>query len=232
MSARDLVMGIATLSLIFTGYYFGYRFLKLRNTLLGWEWIVLAFSASNVLLGTLLKNPSFEAVAFYCDAFSRGVGFPVIATLGFVELFRGRKFSWQFDVAAFSGGAVFAWAARTVWAESQILQQFYMVVGQVFALCMLYFAVRLFAIRLVGHGVAVIAGLVALLAISLLEGGFFTFPGEETNVLFNWLTIAQFVWALVFAHYFFAYRAYETAAIGRRIGGSSAYGARGRTVST
>jgi hypothetical protein len=223
MSARDVVMIISDLSLVFVGYYFGARFLRLGNRLLGWEWVVLAFSASNLLLGILLQNASFEAVAFYCDAFSRGVGFPVIATLGFVELFRGRKFSWQFDAAAFAGGAVFAWAARTVWAESQTLQQFYMVASQVFNVCMLYFAARLFAVRLVGHGIAIIAGLIALFGVSLLEGGFIAFPGEETNILFNWLTIALFVWALVFAQYFYAYRAYEAVTGGRRMSGDGAY---------
>jgi hypothetical protein len=217
--------------LIFTGLGFGIRFLKLKNSLLVWEWIVLGFSASNILLGILLQNPFFEAVGFYCDAFSRGVGFPVIATLGFVELFRGRKFSWQFDVAAFVGGAVFALAARTVWAESQALQQFYMVAGLAFNLCMLYFAARLFAARLVGHGIAIIAGLVALLGISLLEGRFIAFPGEETNVFFNWLTIAEFVWALVFAHYFFAYRAYEAATSGQRMGADVGYRGEGSTAS-
>lgn len=212
MSARDLVMIVSDLSLVFTGYYFGFRFLKLGNRLLGWEWVVLAFSASNLLLGIVLQSAFFEGVAFFCDAFSRGVGFPVIATLGFVELFSGRKFSWQFDVAAFAGGAVFAWAARTVWAESQALQQFYIVAGQVFTFCMLYFAFRLFAVRLVGHGIAIIVGLIALSGVSLLEAGVIAFPGEATNVLFNWLTIAMFVWALAFAQYFFAYRAYEAVA--------------------
>lgn len=224
-------MSIATLSLIFTGIYFGIRFLKLKNKLLGWEWIVLGFSASNILLGIVLQNEYFTAVGYFCDAFSRGIGFPVIATLGFVELFKGRKFSWQFDVAAFAGGAVFALAARTVWAESPTLQHFYLVVALPFDLCMLYFAARLFAVRLLGHGLAVLIGLVVLLCIGLLEGGYLAFPGEETNVLFNWLTIAQFVWALVFAQYFFAYRAYETATNGRGISGEAVYQRRGRAAS-
>jgi hypothetical protein len=232
MSMRDLVMIIADLSLIFTGYYFGYRFLKLGNRLLGWEWVILAFSASNLLVGILLKNAFFEGVAFYCDAFSRGVGFPVIATLGFVELFRGRKFSWQFDVAAFVGGAIFAWAARTVWADSQALQQFYMVAFQAFNVCMLYFAARLFAVRLVGHCIAIIVGLIALFGTGLLEGGFIVIPGEETNIVFNWMTIDLCVWALVFAHYFFAYRAYEAVTGGRRTSGDAGYRYAGRTAST
>ncbi|MCY4757130.1 hypothetical protein [Pelomonas aquatica] len=231
MNARDLVSVIATLSLIFTGIYFGIRFLKLKNQLLGWEWIVLGFSASNILLGILLQNASFTAVGFFCDAFSRGVGFPVIATLGFVELFKGRKFSWQFDVAAFAGGAAFALAARTVWLESPTLQQFYLVAGLPFNVCMLYFAARLFAVRLVGHGIAILAGLAALWGISLLEGGYIAFPGEETNVLFNWLTIAEFVWAVVFAQYFFAYRAYEAATNGRGISGEAVYRHKGRAAS-
>jgi hypothetical protein len=231
MNARDVVMIISDLSLIFTGYCFGVRFLRLGNRLLGWEWIVLAFSASNLLLGILLRNASFEAVAFYLDAFSRGVGFPVIATLGFVELFTGRKFSWQFDVAAFAGGAVFAWAARTVWAESQTLQQFYMVASQVFNVCMLCFAARLFTVRLVGHAIGIIAGLIALFGVSLLEGGYIAFPGEETNVLFNWLTIALFVWALAFAQYFYAYRAYEAARGGQRTSGDGACERERRTAS-
>jgi hypothetical protein len=232
MSMRDLVMVLSDLSLIFTGYYFGYRFLRLGNKLLGWEWVVLAVSASHLLVGIVLQSPSFQAVAFYLDAFSRGVGFPVIATLGFVELFRGRKFPWQFDVAAFAGGAIFAWVARTVWAESPALQEFYMVGGVVFHGCMLYFAARLFAVRLVAHGIAVIVGLVALFCIALLEGGFIAFPGEETNVFFNWLTIALFVWAQAFAQYFFAYRAYEAVTDGRRMSGVPGYRHEGRTAST
>jgi hypothetical protein len=215
MSARDVLMSIAAFSLVFTGLYYGIRFLRLGNRLLGWEWIVLGFSSANMLLAILFQNAVFEAASFFCDAFSRGVGFPVIATLGFVELFRGRKFPWTFDVAAFAGGAVFSWAARTVWAESPGLQLFYMGATQVFTFCMLYFATRLFSVRLAGHSIAIIAGLIALFGVSLLEGGFIAFPGEETNVLFNWLTIALFIWALVFAQYFLAYRAYEAVARGR-----------------
>jgi hypothetical protein len=225
MSARDFVMIIAAFSLAFTGLYYGTKFLRLGSRLLGWEWVVLGVSSTSMLLAILFQSAFFEAASFYFDAFSRGVGFPVIATLGFVELFRGRKFPWQFDVAAFAAGAVFAWAARTVWAESPTLQEFYMVAGVVFNLCMLYFAAKLFAVRLVGHGIGIIAGLIALVGVSLLEGGFIAFPGEETNVLFNWLTIALFVWALVFAQYFFAYRAYEAVTGGQRVSGD---GARGR----
>lgn len=224
MSARDLVTVLSSWSLVFTGLYYGVKFLKLGNKLLGWEWIVLAFSAANMSLAFLLQGAVFEAISLYCDAFSRAVGFPVIATLGFVELFRGRKFPWQLDVAAFAGGAAFAWAARTVWAESQLLQQYYMVAGLVFSVCMLYFAVRLFTARLVGHGIAIIVGLIVLFGVSLLEGGFIAFPGEETNVFLNWLTVGQFVWALVFAQYFFAYRAYEGATGGQRMRGDCAHG--------
>jgi hypothetical protein len=209
MSARDAVMLLSALSLAIVGIYYGARFIRIKNYLLGWEWVILGFSASNMLLAVVTQQAFFEAVAMYCDAFSRGVGIPIIATLGFVELFTGRKYSKTVDVALFAGGAVFAWAARTVWLHSPGLEIAYMVVGQVFNLLLLNFAYRLFAARLVGHGVAILSTLVALIGISLLEGGFTAFPGEATNVLFNWLTFAMFVWALSFAECFYAYRALE-----------------------
>jgi len=205
MSARDALMMLSALSLAIVGLYYGARFIRIKNYLLGWEWVILGFSASNMMTAIFTQNAFFEEVALYCDAFSRGVGFPLIATLGFAELFTGRKYSKTFDFTVFAGGAAFAWAARTVWANTTGLEIFYMAVGQVFGLLLLYFAYRLFAARLVGHALAIVGVVAALILISLLEGGFIAFPGEATNVLFNWLTVAQFTWALAFAECYYAY---------------------------
>ena len=184
-----------------------------------------------MLLAVATQRGFFEEVALYCDAFSRGVGFPLIATLGFAELFTGRKFSKTFDFVLFAGGAAFAWAARTVWAGTPGLEITYMAVGQVFNLVLLYFAYRLFAARIFGHGVATLAILAALTVVSLLEGGFIAFPGEATNVLFNWLTMAMFIWALSFAECFYAYRALERKAGASEVHGKAAnFGARTTSV--
>ena len=208
MGMRDFVMAISALSLAIVGIYYGVRFIRIKNYLLGWEWVILGFSAANMLLAVVLQNTFFEGVALYCDAFSRGVGFPLIATLGFVELFTGRKFSKAFNLSVFVGGALFAWGARTIWMDSAGLQLAFIVLGQVFFLLLLYFAYRLFSARIFGHGVAVLVILAALIIVSLLEGQFVVIPGEETNVLFNWLTLAMFVWAISFAECFYAYCAY------------------------
>lgn len=208
MSMRDVVMAISALSLTIVGIYYGARFIRIKNYLLGWEWVILGFSASNMLLAAVFQNAFFEGVAMYCDAFSRGVGFPLIATLGFIELFTGRKFSKGFDVLLFVGGALFAWAARTIWIGSAGLEMTYVILLPIFSLLMLYFAYRLCAARIYGHGVAMLAVVGALIYISLLEGHFIVIPGEETNVLFNWLTLAMFVWAVAFTECFYAYHAY------------------------
>jgi hypothetical protein len=211
-------MLLSALSLAIVGIYYGTRFIRIKNYLLGWEWIILGFSASSMLLAVATQRTFFEEVSLYCDAFSRGVGIPLIATLGFIELFSGRKLPKTIGIILFAGGAAFAWAARTVWAHTPGLEITYLVVGQVFNLVMLYFAYRLFAARITGHGVAILIAMVALIAISLLEGGFIAFPGEATNVLFNWLTLAMFIWSLSFAECFYAYRALE-----RKAGASGAH---------
>lgn len=50
MSSRDMMIYTAVSSLVWVGFYYGYRFLKLKNDMLGYEWFFLAVSATNVIL--------------------------------------------------------------------------------------------------------------------------------------------------------------------------------------
>ena len=61
---------LADVILIASSFIYGVRFLRKRNYLLGLEWLVVTFSASNLLINALTGIDTFLSISLFCDAFS------------------------------------------------------------------------------------------------------------------------------------------------------------------
>lgn len=78
MEIKFYLYCLADLTLIVTSLICGVKYLVKRNGLLGFESLVVTFSATNLMINALTGNPAFFEVSIFCDAFSRGFGVPVI----------------------------------------------------------------------------------------------------------------------------------------------------------
>ncbi|TXH57261.1 MAG: hypothetical protein E6Q93_13230 [Burkholderiaceae bacterium] len=206
MDLRELLISLSIPTMVFTGLYYGWRFLKLDNPLLGWEWVILGVSAFSMWMNHFGLSPHFLAFSMFCDAFSRTVGMPIIASLGLLQLTHGLVLSTRAKVALFVGGAVVAAACRLSPQIDEWLAIGSMVIGLGFYVVIFLFARALYRRGLNGHAALVLFSSVPLTFIALLEG-VIQLPGEEHNLILNFMFLAHLTWALVFGHWFYAYRA-------------------------
>ncbi len=205
MTLRDLLILCSTSTLIFSGWFYGWKFLRMRNVLLGLEWWVLGFSATHFFVYMGTGSELSGAITFYCDAFSRALGVPLIAALGIMRVTHDCKPSHVVEVGLFAITALIAHLARTVWLDTAGLQYFYLVGTVGFAFFMLYFSWTLFRAKVAMHGIAIIVVTGASSYIAVLEGGFFAIQNDSTNLFFNEWFMALLVWGVQFAEIYYAY---------------------------
>ena len=208
MALRDVLIIMSMWTLIFCGLYCGYRLLKIENHLLGYEWLILGFSASNFFLWYIGVSEFSLNIAMFCDAFSRCAGIPIIATLGLMRVTHDLRLSpWQ-ETAVFAASIALAvmFVSMDWWQAS--LPYIYLSIGTIFTLFLVYFATQLYRAGNVGHALGVLAADAGLLTMALLEG-IIPIPGDETNLLLNFFFLSHLTWALCFGELYFAYRALD-----------------------
>jgi hypothetical protein len=71
------------------------------NFLLGLEWLIVAFSGSNLLIFLLTQSQVSYGISFFLDAFSRGFGIPIVTVLGLMAVTHNFKPSKLKDAALF-----------------------------------------------------------------------------------------------------------------------------------
>ncbi|WP_440711964.1 hypothetical protein [Gordonia sp. FQ] len=200
---------IANLAMLGAGYVYGVRLLRRHhNFLLGFEWIVIAVSGTNVLLlaatGVSHDSLSYHLMIFF-DAFSRSFGMTVIFVLGMMAVTHRYRPTWIVEaIAILAGVAVGLDRTLDVRPVSLSWTAFYTVANLGVAVFMLYVAARLFRIGERRHGVWVSVATVlgALIAVSY---DFIRIPGDDADhTLFY--SIAMSVWALMLVTYYHGYR--------------------------
>ena len=77
---------------------YGMKFLGKGNYLLGIEWLVVALSGAAILVFALGDVDAGYRVAYFCDAFSRGCGGPVVMILGLMAVTHDYRPVLWFDV--------------------------------------------------------------------------------------------------------------------------------------
>ena len=111
MELIDLFALIACVLLVMSGLGYGVAFIRRKNYLLGVEFLIVGISATNFTTFIATGWQANYNVAIFLDAFSRGVGVPVIATLGLMAVTHNYKPSPAKDVilflAAFAATAIY-----------------------------------------------------------------------------------------------------------------------------
>jgi hypothetical protein len=208
MELRTLIINPGILALSFTGFYYGYKFLQRGNALLGFEWLILGYSATNQFLTFNGWNETAGTISWVCDAFSRSVGIPLIAVLGFMKLTHKIEPSLRSDVLVFVGGFLLAVILYDSKALAPFLPTVYLWLMGVWSAYHLYFSHRLWKVDLRKFAVINALAAFAIIFVAMLEG-VIHIPNDEKNLFLNFFFIAHWSWALIFGFAYYAYIAYE-----------------------
>lgn len=210
MELRSLVCMLASMMLSVVMCFYGTKFLKKRNYLLGIEWWIVGISGANFALYWITVSETSYAIMLYLDAFSRLFGIPVIGVLGMMAVSHRYRPSIGVDACIFLVSVIgTAILLYTEWFESS-LPYIYLVMWYGFAAYLCYFAIRLFS---AGQTTVGIHLSLAIIVSTMLHTAydFYTIPGDETNIIFNFWFIALVVWSYLFAVIYYAYIALDEA---------------------
>ncbi|MFQ6346240.1 hypothetical protein ACQRBV_21535 [Pseudomonas sp. R11F] len=208
MEPRTVVLCLACFLLLATGLTFGIKFLKRRNLLLALEWFVVAFSATNFLIFYLTGSEHSYLISYFCDAFSRAFGIPIITVLGLMAVTHGYKPSVRKELMMFTAALVGTFALISANVLVTLLAYFYILMWLGFSVYLVYFAVRLVTVGESLHAIGVMLGMLASLTIACIYD-FYKIPGDATNVLLNFYVLALTTWAYLLVHLYYAYCALE-----------------------
>lgn len=207
MDARLVSICIGAITLAAGGIIYGTKFLKKGNYLLGAEWWILAISSTNFLIYELTHWHFNYLGVILLDTFSRAFGIPIVATIGLMVLTHRYRPSIMADIAYFViplAGTILI----LIQFSATILAYFLAAMWPIFTLFLFYFAYRLMKVDETGHAVAVILVAITNQAIAGIYD-FYKIPGEETNIIFNFYTIALFVWTFLTVQIYYSYCAFE-----------------------
>ncbi|WP_454740012.1 hypothetical protein [Cupriavidus necator] len=208
MERSFYILCFAIFVLVATSLIYGLKFLRKGNYLLGIEWLVVTFSGTNFLLYALGGSQASYRISFFCDAFSRGFGIPVIAVAGLMAVTHRYKPSILVDVVFFAlaiAGTVVLMAADFM---IQPKPYFYVVMWSAFSVYLAYFAKRLLS---AGEGLHAFGVLMVLLTSQAIASiyDFYKIPGDDEHIVFY--ILAAFTWSFVCVELYHAYGALERA---------------------
>lgn len=188
----------ATGLLAFVGYYYGYRFLLLKNYLMAFEWWIIGISASNMFVYQAAGIEMSGYIAAFLDAFSRSIGIPLIAVVGLMKAINGYEPSKSTDVFMFVFGGIVAGVLLFVPAGQAVSP--YVLLVATLGYCLFAFWLSGLLFRLGRYLISICFILVTCLSIGIAAiYDFWVIPNDSTNVFFNFYTLAQLVWASGFA---------------------------------
>lgn len=201
MELRDILALVSCIVLVLTGLGYGIGFIRKNNYLLGLEFLIVGISASNFTTYIATGWQVNYNIALFLDAFSRGVGVPIIATLGLMAVTHGYKPSRAKDIILFVAG----FAATAIYHLSDLtkawLPYFYVLMWCVYTLYLCYFIWQLLRARAVFHALASVLGAVAGLTVAL-RYDFFPIPGDDTKLIF--MTFAFLTWSYLIVQLYYA----------------------------
>lgn len=210
MDLRSLILVLSSALLAVSSFVFGWKFIKKRNYLLGIETLVVGTSASNAIVFFATESPVSFAIAHFFDAFSRGFGMPIIAVAGLLTITHGYKPSARVDVLAFLAAFAGTFVLVGAHAIEGVLPYYYLVMWTLLSLYLVYFIKRLLAVGETFHALTVALALITSQGIATIYD-FYKIPGEATNVVFNFYTLALCSWAYFSPAIYYAYCALERA---------------------
>ncbi|WP_044875354.1 hypothetical protein [Pseudomonas sp. LFM046] len=208
MELRDVLALLTCALLVISGATYGIKFLRRRNFLLGLECLIVAFSATNFLIYLLTESEISYSISFFCDAFSRGFGIPIVAVLGLMAV------THDFKPSAFKDAAIFAvtFAGTFVLIKADFmvkpLPYFYVIMWTAYSVYLAYFICKLASMGEKLHALGLTVAAVFGLAVACIYD-FFPIPGDDTKMVF--LTLALSTWAFMMMQMYYSYLAFERA---------------------
>ncbi|WP_112187945.1 hypothetical protein [Ralstonia sp. GX3-BWBA] len=206
MEQKYYLYCLADFTLITASLIYGIKLLKKRNFLLGFEWLVVAFSATNLLTNALTGERMFLNISLFCDAFSRTAGVPVIGIAGMMAVTHRYKPSMGADVMYVLGALA---ATVVVWTADFMVgpkPYFYLVMWSLFSVYVVYVIKKLLSAGEKRIAFGVILALVSAQTIASIYD-FYHIPGDDDHAVFY--TIAMLVWAYQSVVFYYAYCALE-----------------------
>ena len=213
MDLRTLVCLSGSILLSVVMFIYGFKFLKKRNYLLGLEWLVIAVSGANFAFYWITTSSTSYTIMIYFDAFSRLFGIPIIGILGMMVVSHHYKPTISLDIWAFLLSIVGTGLLLNVAFFEPLLPYIYLALWYIFVAYLCYFAARLFSCGETKVGLHLT---IAIVLSTLLHTAydFYTIPGDETNIVFNFWFIALLVWSYLFAVIYYAYDALDRQSAG------------------
>ncbi|MBN3846749.1 MULTISPECIES: hypothetical protein [Burkholderiaceae] len=208
MDLRSIILCFACLSLAASGFIFGAKFIKKKNYLLGLEWFILATSSTNFLFFNITGSPALYKIAHFFDAFSRGFGVPVVGVAGLMAVTHNYKPSVRQDILLFAISIIGTIFIVNFDFLTEPLPYFYLVMWGAMMIYLCCIVKRLFEIGEAFNAVMLMLGIVSS---SIIAGiyDFYKIPGEDTNVVFNFFTLALLTWAYFAVAIYYSYCALE-----------------------
>ncbi|WCD78243.1 hypothetical protein PI990_19805 [Pseudomonas sp. TUM22785] len=197
---------VSCVLLVICGLYYGVAFIRRDNYLIGWEFLIVGISATNFTVFIVTGWLANYNVAMFLDAFSRGVGIPIIATLGLMAVTHNYKPSLVSDILLFLAGFAAAAIYFTSSSFKAYLPYFYVAMWLAYTLYLAYFVWRLARAKEPLHALATTVSGVAGLTIAL-RYDFFPLPGDDTKIVF--MTCAFLTWSYSIAQSYYAYGALQ-----------------------
>ena len=204
MEIRDTFALLACVLLVLCGVTYGIKFLKKQNYLLGFEWLIVAFSGSNLLIYLLTEWKINYSISFFLDAFSRGFGIPIVATLGLMAVTHNYKPSVSKDVVIFATSFAATFVLVLADFVREPLPYFYVIMWSGYTIYLAYFTWQLVCARENLHALATAVGAVVALVVALVYD-FFPIPGDDTKMVF--MTFALTTWSYTMVQLYYAYGA-------------------------
>lgn len=210
MDLRSLVLMFSSALLALSSFFYGWKIVRKRNYLLGFEMWIVGISATNAIGFFATGNAVSYEISHFFDAFSRGFGMPIIAVAGLMAITHGYKPSIRQDVVVFV--ASFAGTFVLVGADfiAGVLPYYYLAMWIWLSIYLAYFTWQLMDTGAMLEALAVSVALMSSLAIAAIYD-FYKIPGEETNVVFNFYTLALCTWAYFMPAAYYGYCALERA---------------------
>jgi len=214
MDLRSLILVLSSALLAVSSFVYGWKFVKRRNYLLGVELWIVGISSTNAIGFFSTGSEALYEISHFFDAFSRGFGMPIISVAGLMAVTHGYKPSIRQDIGVFLASFAGAFVLVGTSFMSGALPYYYLLMWTLMSLYLVYFIKRLLGVGATRQAMALLLALVTSQAIACIND-FYKIPGEETNVVFNFYTLALCTWAYFEVAIYFAYRALERAQNGR-----------------
>jgi hypothetical protein len=135
---------------------------------------------------------------------------PIIAVAGMMVITHGYRPSIRFDVLAFVATFAATFVLTGAHFIEGVLPYYYVVMWTLLSVYLAYVIKKLLGIGAVLQAIALLLALVASQTIACIYD-FYKIPGEETNVIFNFFTLALCTWAYCMPAFYYAYCALERA---------------------